>query len=246
MNRSDARRGDAATIDVVVPALDEQDQIVATLESLFAGAGIDQGEGLDVVVVDGGSRDRTPERAVSSGARVIASAPGRAQQLQVGLEATAGDVVVFVHADTCLPDGWADAVLRAVRRPGCVGGAFQFSFAPEPAHGSAAGALRIVAAGTRLRSRWLGLPYGDQALFARRTVLAEIGGIPQSVLMEDLDLVARLRRCGRLALLHSAVRTSPRRHLERGVWRTAWQHSFAAVGWRLGVSRAWLRRWLGR
>ena len=249
MESSGARREGTATIDVVVPVLDERDQIVAMLESLFVGAGHPGSVELDVVVVDGGSRDGTPERAASSGARVIKSAPGRAQQLQTGLEATAGDVVVFVHADTCLPAGWADAVLRAIAQPSCVGGAFQFSFA-LPAAASLSlvqrWSLRSIEKGTRLRSRWLGLPYGDQALFALRGELAAIGGLPRTELMEDLDLVARLRRRGRLALLPLAVKTSPRRHLERGIWRTAWQHSVAAVGWRLGVSRSRLRAWLGR
>jgi len=227
-------------LDVVIPTLDESDRIAATLESLFAGAGTAR---LDVVVVDGGSRDHTPERARECGARVVASAPGRARQLQAGLEATAGDAVVFVHADTRMPDGWAQALRAALARPTCVGGAFDFAFEREP---GAPATLRLVEWGTRLRSRWLGLPYGDQAIFARRSDLDAIGGVPQAPLMEDLDLVARLRRRGRLSLLPLAVRTSPRRHLTGGVVRVASRHALAALGWRLGAPRDRLRRWLGR
>jgi rSAM/selenodomain-associated transferase 2 len=207
---------------------------------LFAGAGTTP---FDVVVVDGGSLDGTPELACAHGARVVPSAPGRAQQLQAGLEATAGDVVVFVHADTRLPEGWADALVCAVAQPGCVGGAFDFAFEPEA---GASRALAWVEWGSRLRSRWLGLPYGDQALFARRCELDAIGGIPQTPLMEDLDLVVRLKRRGRLVPLSLAVRTSPRRHLEHGVWRTALRHALAAVAWQLGAPRAPLRSWLDR
>jgi rSAM/selenodomain-associated transferase 2 len=229
-------------IDVVIPTLDERDWIAGTLEALFAGAA-GTGVALDVVVVDGGSRDGTPELACAHGARVVQSAPGRAQQLQAGLEATAGDVVVFVHADTCLPRAWAEPLLRAVARPGVVGGAFDFAFERDP---GAPLSLAIVEWGTRLRSRWLGLPYGDQALFALRSELDAIGGVPQASLMEDLDLVARLRRRGRLTQLAERVRTSPRRHLEGGVWRVALRHAVAGIGWRIGAPRARLREWLGR
>lgn len=225
-------------IDVVVPALDEAEGITAALEACFAGAGAST---LDVIVVDGGSRDATRESARAGGARVVDSAPGRARQLQTGLESTGGEIVVFLHADTCLPPSWADAMLRALGRPGCAGGAFDFAFA-----GPVDGALALVERGARLRSRWLGLPYGDQALFAPRAVLDAIGGVPQSPWMEDLDLVARLRRCGRLALVPLAARTSSRRHRRDGVWRTALRHAAAAVGWQLGAPRAALRTWVSR
>jgi len=231
--------GDAG-IDVVIPTLDEADRIAATLESLFAGAGDAQ---LDVVVVDGGSLDRTPELAREYGARVIQSAPGRARQLQAGLEATAGDAVVFVHADTRLPRGWADALTRALARPGVVAGAFDFAFEGAPTQSRG---LAWVERGARLRSRWLCLPYGDQALFARRRDLERIGGIPQAAVMEDLDLVARLRGRGAIARVPLAVHTSPRRHLEQGVWRTAVRHVIAVLAWRLGAPRTRLRDWLGR
>lgn len=238
--RGDNGRGSDVAIDVVIPTLDEGDWIAATLESLFAGAGDAQ---LDVVVVDGGSRDRTRELAREFGARVFQSAPGRARQLQAGLEATAGEVVVFVHADTRLPRGWAAALTRALARPGCVAGAFDFAFEHVPA---SPGSLAWVEWGTRLRARWLGLPYGDQALFARRRELEAIGGVPQTSLMEDLDLVVRLRRRGAFTLLPLAVHTSPRRHLEHGVWRSAARHAIALLAWRLGAPRARLREWLGR
>jgi len=242
VRRSGAWRvGDPSAIDVVIPTLDACERIASTLEALFAGA---RGTLLDVLVVDGGSLDGTPELARAHGARVVASAPGRAQQLQAGLEATTGEVVVFVHADTRLPAGWADALLRAVARPGCVGGAFDFAFEREERGTSRM--LAWVECGARLRSRWLGLPYGDQALFAWRSELEAIGGVPQTPVMEDIDLVARLRRRGRLVRLPLAAHTSPRRHIERGVWRTALRHALATVAWRLGAPRERLRDWLDR
>ena len=232
--------GGMETIDVILPTLDEEDEIEETLESVFRGAGDAR---LDVITVDGGSRDRTRERAQATGARVVRAEPGRARQLQAGLSASAGEVVVFLHADTRLPAGWASALSSALGARGCAGGAFDFAFAASP---GAPRSLRWVERGARLRSRWLRLPYGDQALFARREVLREVGGVPQAPWMEDLDLVWRLRSRGRLVSLPLAIETSPRRHLEHGVVRTAARHVLAACGWWFGVPREPLRRWVAR
>lgn len=240
MRTDDGPGGAEPTIDVIVPTLDEQDEIAATLGYVFAGAGSAR---LDVVVVDGGSCDRTRELAADAGARVVRTEPGRARQLQAGLRATAGDAVVFLHADTRVPADWAEALLAALGQSGCVAGCFAFAFAATP---GAPAALGWVEWGARMRSRWLRMPYGDQALFARRDTLEAIGGVPQACLMEDLDLVRRLRQRGRLVCLPLAIATSPRRHLEHGVWRTATRHALAACGWRLGVPRARLQRWLAR
>jgi hypothetical protein len=90
------------------------------------------------------------------------------------------------------------------------------------------------------------MPYGDQALFVRRTALSAIGGVPQVPLMEDLDLVSALRRRGRLALLPQDAVTSARRHLAAGPWRTALRHNLAALAWALGVDRARIAAWVRR
>lgn len=168
------------------------------------------------------------------------SGRGRARQLQRGLEESRGEVVVLLHADTRLPPGWQDAVRRALSDPGVVGGAFALRFDQRSAR------LRFVELGVRLRNALLRLPYGDQAIFARREALEAVGGIPDVPLMEDLDLVRALARRGRLALLPEPVVTSARRYLEGGVLRTMWRHWRAAAAWSLGVDReriaAWYRR----
>ncbi|MGH0034302.1 MAG: hypothetical protein ACQGVK_04685 [Myxococcota bacterium] len=170
----------------------------------------------------------------------------RAHQLQVGLEATRGEIVIFLHADTRLPGGWVPAVRGALASPGAVGGAFRFAFRESGARGLQRISLRLVELGAQLRSSGLGLPYGDQALFASRSALVAVGGVPQVALMEDLDLVRALRRSGRMVMLGQSATTSPRRHLEGGVWRIALRHAAAAFAWGLGVDRARLARWLGR
>jgi rSAM/selenodomain-associated transferase 2 len=228
-------------IAVVIPALDEAETIgeaVESAEDARGGSPIDDELAIEIVVVDGGSRDRTADRARAAGARVLTSPPGRALQLETGWRATEGEVVLFLHADTRLPRGWAGAVRDALADPAVAGGAFRLRFA-ERSPG-----LAIVEWGAALRARWAGLPYGDQALFARRAALVACGGVAPVPIAEDLDLVRALRREGRLALLPLAVATSARRYRRRGVFRTWLRHAVALVAWRLGVDRARIARWV--
>lgn len=218
---------------VVIPALDEAERVAAAIESARA-------PGVEVLVVDGGSSDETTQRAAAAGARVLHSDRGRARQLDAGVRASSGDALLFLHADTRLPAGYADAVAAALSDPAVVGGAFGLRFDVRSR------ALRWIERGARLRSRLFGLPYGDQALFVRRVALAAVGGVPQVPILEDLDLVRALKRRGRLALLPLDATTSARRHLAAGPWRTALWHTGVALAWSLGVDRtrvaAWARR----
>ncbi len=191
-------------------------------------------------MADGGSRDATRERASAAGARVVTGPPGRARQLEAGARAAEADAILFLHADTCLPHGWADAVRSALADPAVVGGAFAFRFA-EPGL-----ALRIVEWGVRARLALAALPFGDQALFARQTDLAAIGGVPQAEIMEDLDLVRALARRGRLALLPQPVVTSARRYLAGGVFRTVVKNTLALAAYGLGLDRARVAAWYRR
>ncbi len=221
------------SLSVVIPALDEGDRIEAALASAAA-------PGVEVLVVDGGSRDDTVPRAERAGARVLRSERGRAAQLQAGARASHGDVVLFLHADTRLPAGWPHAVNDALRDPAVAGGAFRFRFDRRDA------SLLLVEWGARLRGAIFRLPYGDQALFLRRRVLDALGGVPQVPIFEDLDLVRGIRRAGRLALLPLPATTSSRRYLDRGVGRTMLRHGVAALAWAVGADRgrvaAWYRR----
>ena len=157
--------------------------------------------------------------------------------------------MVFLHADTVLPTGWSDAVAAALVQPRLSGGAFAFGFSPaelDAVSPSQREHLEKVGRWARRRARWLGFVYGDQAIFARRTALDAIGGVPQTDLMEDVDLVSRLRSVGDFAQLDLRVETSPRRYLERGIRTTARRHAVAITGWLLGAPRGPLKRWLGR
>lgn len=224
-------------IAVVIPALNE----ASTIERVVASAmGPGAGAFVEVVVVDGGSRDETRERASNAGARVLDTQRGRARQLQVGIEATKSDVVLFLHADTCLPSGWAQSVGAALDDPGVVGGAFRLKFEERSMR------IRLVEWAARARIALLAFPFGDQAIFVRRAALEAIGGIPDVPVMEDVDLVHAMKQRGRLALLGDTATTSARRYLERGVLRTSVAHFLAFSAWRLGVDRARLAGWLRR
>ncbi len=220
-------------LSVVIPALDEGGRIEAALASASA-------PGVELVVVDGGSRDDTVARARALGARVLVSAPGRARQLEAGARAAAGDLLLFLHADTRLPPGYDAAVTRALGDPRVAGGAFRFRF------DRASRALRLVEWGARLRGAFLRLPYGDQAIFLRRSLLEAIGGVPQVPILEDLDLVRAIRRAGRLVLLPLPVVTSARRYEAGGVLRTMLRNWLAAAAWGAGVDRSRVAAWYHR
>jgi rSAM/selenodomain-associated transferase 2 len=220
-------------LSVVIPALDEADRIASAVTSAAA-------EGVEVLVVDGGSRDGTPERARASGATVLPSPPGRARQLGIGVEAARGDVLLFLHADTQLLTGWDTAVRDALRDPRTCGGAFRLRFRERRL------ALRLVEWSARVRAALFGLPYGDQALFVRRAALEEIGGVPQAPIMEDLDLVSALHRRGRVVQLSQSALTSARRYRAHGTARTVWRNTLAVAAWALGVDRGRVARWYHR
>ncbi len=220
-------------LSVVIPALDEGGRIEEALASASA-------PGVEVLVVDGGSRDDTADRARGRGARVLVSPPGRARQLDAGARAAGGDVLLFLHADTRLAPGYDAAVTRAMADPAVAGGAFRFRFDRRSV------ALRVVEWGARLRVALLRMPYGDQAIFVRRRVLDALGGVPQVPIFEDLDLVRAIRRAGRLALLPLPATTSARRYEAGGVLRTMLRNWVAAAAWLAGADRARVAAWYGR
>jgi rSAM/selenodomain-associated transferase 2 len=217
-------------IAVVIPALQEAGRIEAAIRSAIA-------PGVEVVVADGGSRDGTPARAEAAGARVVFSEPGRARQLEAGARAAQANVLLFLHADTRLPDGYADQIRDTLQDPDVAGGAFAFRFDERSP------ALRLVEWGVRVRTALAALPYGDQGIFVRRKVLDAIGGVPQVPIMEDLDLVRAIRRQGRLARLPAAAVTSARRYREAGVARTVWRNTVAVAAFALGIDRDRVARW---
>ena len=217
-------------ISVIIPTLNEQANLPATLHSVFGAPDV------EVIVVDGHSCDGTATIARAAGARVITSAAGRASQMNAGAAAARGDVLLFLHADTRLPADFADHVLRTVEHPGAVAGAFALSI---DGHGRP---LRFIERTVGWRSRYLQLPYGDQAIFLTAERFAQMGGYAAMPVLEDFDLVRRLRRVGRVVTVPAAVVTSARRWQCCGVWRTTLTNQAIIGAYWLGVSPQRLAR----
>ena len=222
--------GEKAPISVIIPTLDEASALGRTLSGAF------RADGLEIIVADGGSRDATREIASTAGAAVLAVAGGRAAQMNAGAMVATGRILLFLHADTLLPDGYADAVRRALESPSTVAGAFRFR-----TDGSGV-ALRIAERITNFRSAVLHWPYGDQGLFMERRVFEEAGGFGAMPIMEDLDLVRRLRRRGPVVTLGEPILTSARRWRRLGIVRTTFRNQCMIAGYFAGVPPARLYR----
>ena len=218
-------------VSIIVPVLEESASLTAALRPLVTEPDV------ELIVVDGGSRDGTVDVARQFTDKVFLGARGRANQMNVGAQQSRGDILLFLHGDTALPPSALEEVRRALLDDTVAGGAFRLRFA------SSRRALQLIAWGANLRSRFFGLPYGDQALFMRRSVFELIGGFPPWPLMEDVDLVGRLKRVGRLVLLPEAVTTSARRWEHEGVLWTSVRNSLLLLAFRLGFSPAWLSQW---
>jgi rSAM/selenodomain-associated transferase 2 len=196
-------------LSIVMPVLNEATGIEETLKALAPL----RARGAEVIVVDGGSSDATAQRATPLADRVLDSPRGRARQMNVGAAAARADLLLFLHADTRLPDA-ADALLHAAVARGAMWGRFDVHIDGRPA------LLRLVAALMNHRSRLTGIATGDQAMFVRCDLFQRIGGFPDQPLMEDIEISRRLRALAPPCCLRQRVVTSGRRWEARGVWRT--------------------------
>jgi rSAM/selenodomain-associated transferase 2 len=218
------------TISVIVPALDEEHALDATI------AAARQPGVLEIIVVDGGSRDGTVAMARARADRVLCSERGRANQMNAGAAGARGDVLLFLHADTRLPPDCHRAIMRALADEGVVGGRFDLRLdAPGLPY-------RVIESMISLRSRLTGVATGDQAIFARRSVFERLGGYPPLPLMEDIAFCRALKRAGRIACLRERVVTSARRWQQRGVARTVLLMWLLRLAYYAGVSPARLAR----
>lgn len=194
-------------LSIVIPVLNEAAGIEAALTAFLPL----RQRGAEVIVVDGFSSDGTPELARALADRVLASPRGRAVQMNAGAAAATGDVFLFLHADTRLPED-ADELVRTALAGPSVWGRFDVRFTD--------GALPLVAAAMNLRSRLSGIATGDQAMFVTRDAFARAGGFPEIALMEDIALSANLKHLSRPVCLRARVTTSPRRWRAHGTLRT--------------------------
>jgi rSAM/selenodomain-associated transferase 2 len=208
------------TLSIIIPVFNEGERIAAALDAL---AGL-RALGVEVIVVDGGSRDATIQRARLRADRVISAPRGRAAQMNAGAEKASGEVLLFLHADTRLPSDPDHVVLQGLERSGRAWGRFDVKI--EGRHPL----LFVVGWLMNLRSRMTGIATGDQAIFATREAFRDVGGFPMIELMEDIALSKRLKRISRPLCLRERVTTSGRRWEEHGVLRTV------VLMWRLRLA----------
>jgi len=223
-------RPEVQGLSVVIPALNESAHIQRTLASLS------QGDNVEVLVVDGGSRDETVQRAEQTGARVLLSEAGRAGQMNVGARAAQGELLFFLHGDSRAPFLFDWFVRQGLSRPAASGGSFSFGL-DGPFRWSG-----LITAVTNARSRLLGLPYGDQGLFVGRELFFELGGFPETPLLEDVHMVRSLKKRGRIEVLPVPVLTSARRWTRLGPLRTTLINQLVMAGFALNVPEAQLAR----
>jgi rSAM/selenodomain-associated transferase 2 len=229
----------AAKISIIIPVLNEAATIQETLTRLQ-----DVPE-VEVIVVDGGSRDDTvalakqcsQRVAPSSEFKVISAAAGRASQMNAGAAIATGDILLFLHADTHLPPEFDTLVRQTLQNPGTVAGAFELRINADLT------GLRLIEKIVNVRSRVFSLPYGDQALFLKATTFHELGGFPDLPIMEDFELMQCLRRQGRIAIAPASVLTSGRRWQTLGVVKTTLINQLIIAGYFLGISPVHLAHW---
>ena len=209
------------SLSVVIPALNAAAHLPACIAAL---TGADE-----ILVVDGGSIDGTPDIAASLGARLVESSRGRGLQLAAGAAAARGDWLLFLHSDTVLGAGWLEAARRHVAERRDQAAVFAFRL-DDPAWQA-----RLIEGGVALRGRLLALPYGDQGLLMSRRLYEEVGGFRALPLMEDVDLIRRIGR-KRLRTLNVSATTSAERWRRDGWWRRSLRNLSCLALYGLGAS----------
>jgi rSAM/selenodomain-associated transferase 2 len=224
----------ALSLSIILPVLDESAGIEATLAVLAPY----RERGAELIVVDGGSRDDTRLRARPLADCVLAAERGRAAQMNAGRTVARGDVLLFLHADTCLPDGADILILEGLAHSGRVWGRFDVRFDRR-------GLLSLIAFMMNLRSRLTGIATGDQAFFVTRAAFDSVGGFPSIALMEDVALSVQLKRVSRPLCIRARVTTSARRWQKHGTFRTIFLMWRLRLAYFFGADPAQLARRYG-
>ena len=211
-------------LSIIVPCLNEAKGIVNALDALA----LLRARGAEVIVVDGGSDDGTAERAAPHADCVLSAPRGRASQMNAGAARARGEILLFLHADSRLPESADALIVEGLKRLRRGWGRFDVAIAGGGLP------LRVVARLMNARSRLTGIATGDQGIFVTRSLFMAAGGYPEIALMEDIALCKRLKRFGPPLCLRHRLITSGRRWEQRGVVRTI------LLMWRLRLAY-----WLG-
>ncbi len=219
-------------ISVIIPVLNEATGIVPCLETLLRVP-----DPLEIIVVDGGSQDQTCDRVRQLPVILCQTTGGRGKQMNRGAAIAQGDILLFLHSDTQLPQDFPALVTETLADPQVVAGAFPLGIADS--RWRFRGLEKLV----QWRSQFFALPYGDQGIFLRRQDFEALGGYAEIPIMEDYELMQRLRKRGKIRLTRQPVQTSARRWQQLGLWRTTWINQKMLLGYHLGIDPEILRQW---
>lgn len=219
-------------ISVIIPTLNEEKNVARAILSA-------QKRGCEVIVADGGSVDKTIHVARSLGCHLVESARGRSWQMNSGAAAAKGDILIFLHADSILPDKFVDEVIDIIARQKKVAGSFKLAINK--------GGLkyRVVEKAVHLRTILFKSPYGDQAIFVERNLFGRIGGYEEVEFLEDYLFIKKIKNYGKIGLAKTSVSTSPRRWEKQGVIKTTLTNQLIMAGYLLGFSIPYLKKFYG-
>lgn len=213
-------------ISIIIPVLNEAAIIKSTLQRLQVNRGV------EIIVVDGGSKDKTVSVALAMGVKVITVSGGRSAQMNAGADIAQGNMLLFLHADTQLPPHFVDLVVQTLKQHRAIAGAFELGIAGQER------SLRWIEILVKMRSHLFSLPYGDQAIFLTKQTFDCVGGFADLPIMEDFELIQRLKRRGKIAIAPAKVTTSGRRWQKLGVWKTTLINQLIIIGYYLRISPA--------
>ncbi len=219
----DKKDDNSSVISVIIPTLNEAGLLKETIEN------IKDAEAIEVIVVDGGSKDETLSIAGDLADQVFSSTPSRGGQMDIGAEKSTGGILLFLHADTYLPTGWESKIRDAIKS-GKTGGAFNLSVSSPDKY------LWFVTLVANFRSKILGITYGDQAIFTKKEAFFNAGGFKRLALFEDIDLWRRLKKCGPLVILRDAVCTSHRKWKIEGRFKNTIKNWSLIILYYFGIS----------
>ena len=218
-------------VSIIIPTFNEESCLGHTLEH------IQQLSPYEVIISDGGSNDKTFEIAKNFTEKLVTGPTGRAVQMNTGARIATGDIFLFLHADSRIDPNSYEKMLFSMTHSEKIGGAFSLYIDSEKRN------LRLIAWLANIRSKYLGMIYGDQAFFVRNLTFQKMNGFSEFPICEDIDFFKRLRKLGSVILLNEKVFTSPRRWNKEGVWFTTFRNILIAILFKLRFPPSTLTKW---
>ncbi len=218
-------------ISIIIPVLNEALAISTVIKRLGDASDV------EIIVVDGGSQDETVNIAKSFSVKVLCTTPGRASQMNGGAAIATGDILLFLHGDTILPNNFDSLIRETLQDSRIIAGAFELRI------DSQRWGVRLIERMVKMRSHFLSMPYGDQAIFLEASIFQDIGGFPNLPIMEDFELIRCLRKEGKIAIIPAPVITSGRRWEKLGVVKTTLINQLIVAGYLLGIPPEELVGW---